>query len=56
MFKLLRQHPDDVHQGKPPRLGRLVVDAADFVSFENSEVFFHDDEMRLPKFREIFNR
>jgi len=31
----------DVHDGKPPGFGFLVIDAADFVAFENGEVFVH---------------
>ena len=40
-IRLLGQHADDVHDGKPPRFGRLVVMAADFVAFKNGEVVFH---------------
>jgi hypothetical protein len=52
----LRQHPDNVHDRKPPRLGRLVVVAADFVAFKNNQFFFHGDGMRLHEFGGIFNR
>jgi len=42
VIRLLRQHPDDVHNGEKPRLGLLVVDAADFVPLKNGEVLFHN--------------
>jgi len=40
-IRLLRQHPDDVHDREPPRLGRRVVVAADFVAFKNNQFIFH---------------
>ena len=42
IIRLLGKHLDDVHDGKEPHLGLLVVDAANFVSFKNGEVFFHN--------------
>jgi len=41
-IRLLGEHLNDVHNGEKPRLGLLVVDAADFVPFKNGEVFFHN--------------
>ena len=41
VIRLLRQHLNDVHDGKPPSLRRFVVMAADLMTFKNGEVFVH---------------
>jgi hypothetical protein len=43
MVGLPGEHPDDVHDREPPCLGGFILAAVDFLAFENSEVFIHDD-------------
>ncbi len=40
-IRLLGEDSDNVHNRKPPRFGLFVVNAADFVSLKNGQVFFH---------------
>ena len=40
-IRLLREHLNDVHDRKPPGFGFCVIDATDFVAFEDGEVFIH---------------
>lgn len=42
-IRLLGKDFHDVHDGEEPRLGFLIVNAADFVSLKNGEVFFHSN-------------
>ena len=46
-IRLRREDLDDVHDGEEPSLGLLVVGAADFVSFKNGEVFFHNGALNF---------
>lgn len=41
VVRLLGEDLDDVHDGEPPGFGFLVIDAANFVAFENGEVLVH---------------
>ena len=47
IIRLLGEHADDVHDGKPPRLGSVVVVAANLVPFKNGEVTIHGDGMSV---------
>jgi hypothetical protein len=42
VIRLLREHLNDVYDRKPPGFGFFVIDATDFVAFEDGEVFIHD--------------
>ena len=41
--ELLGEDLNDVYDGEPPGFGFLVIDAADFVAFEDGEVFVHGE-------------